>query len=533
VFVAYALLYISNSMCSLLAMSHDMLFGALVGLDHVSLTRAQATGHALFSLGRDQYIWKRLYDAQRGGRSVLAAPTDWITAFRGLRPAWDFPLIDPRTEHCWKVLATDDDVPDGLGGQDPKLFDLGGGKLLLLAGATYAEQRGGHRLQSAPASAYMVDLSTLGTTSYSSAGVSAVATAATGGYPAADVEEEDADERQTEISEGEKAKSTWQPVAVDGDAPPSLHGSYSGAFGDGVVADRLLSFGGGNHVSVHGLVSALDLTGLPARATWRTLEVEAGLEQPGPRYAGASTVWDGALVVLAGRYYGEFYDGSEIWVLREIADRSREGDEPAVTARAHWELMMPSGDSPSHRVWASAVTIGNQVLLYGGALWTFDSSCWGNDRPGTVWVCNMHTHTWSRLDTSDLKPPMRVGAITAICGNHLLVYGGCDLVRRRYLDDVWLFDLAAIRDSDDSNTTQTNAAKASEWTKLEAHGAMSPGARSHGVAIAVPTRRAVLVFGGAQYLNGIYYKDLLQLEPVSGNQMAVTCKLPRRSCEMT
>jgi len=334
-------------------------------------------------------------------------------------------------------------VPPTLGGQDPKLFDLGQDRLLVLAGASYAERRGGINLQQ-QADAYMLDLS-----------------AAVNAAP------------------------VWQPVAVAGAPPMSLHGAFAGTFGDGVVADRIVTFAGGNHVDCHDDVSCLDLAGLPSSVVWQQSCPTPG-PTPGPRYAGASAVWDGALLVIGGRSHGHFFGGEMIWALRQ----------PNLTAPT-WVGIATSGEAPSPRVWLSALVMGDRLVVYGGALWTFNSSCWGNDSPGTVWTCNLPDASWSRIQppSSAPAPQMRAGAVTAMCGKHLLVYGGCDLARRRYLGDAWLLDLASEF----------------QWTEMHVVDEELAGLRSHGVAITVPSRRAVIVFGGAQYLNGCYFRDVLQL----------------------
>ena len=62
----------------------------------------------------------------------MQAPTDWIGAFKRLNAAWDDPIIDAGREWAWSRLSG---TPDAVGGQDPKLLDLGAGRVLVLAGA--------------------------------------------------------------------------------------------------------------------------------------------------------------------------------------------------------------------------------------------------------------------------------------------------------------------------------------------------------------------------------------------------------------
>eukprot|EP00929_Paragymnodinium_shiwhaense_P068259 TRINITY_DN34309_c0_g1_i2.p1 TRINITY_DN34309_c0_g1~~TRINITY_DN34309_c0_g1_i2.p1 ORF type:complete len:524 (-),score=60.93 TRINITY_DN34309_c0_g1_i2:537-2003(-) len=444
-------------------LEEGVLFELLSCCSHDGLCRVQATCRAMKAPGRDQYLWRQLYEATRGGRATLVAPTDWIAAFRRLDPAWDVPVLDPLGKHRWRVLSPESEVPDTLGGQDPKLYDLGQGRLLVLPGTTMAEPRGGFTLRQHK-TAYLFDLN--------------AAMAATPGTSSS--------------SSSSSSTSPWRPVHVEGEPPPSLHGSVGSAFGDGVIADRLVTYGGGNHVGCHDHVNCLDLSELPDVVTWSKL-APCGLT-PGPRYAGAAAVYEGNLITLGGRTYGHFHGGDELWVLQEP-----QSDRPA------WSLIRPGGEGPSERVWLSAVASSRSLVVYGGGEWTFDEDCWGNDSYGTVWVCDMVNPMWVRYNPYQpqrILPAPRCGAVVALCGSQLLVYGGCDLARQSYMEDVWLLDL--------QQASKGNAA--GSWTRLKPDKQKLAGRRSHGVAVGLPSARAAVVFGGAQYFNGRYYRDLLILE---------------------
>jgi len=427
----------------------DALLRALTVLDHVTFCRLQCAHPALTDWGQNQYVWQALYHAERRRRCVLTAPTDWRCAFRQLRPAWDEPLLNPQGDLCWQVLAQQEQVPESVGGQDPKLFDIGQERLLVLAGARYAERRGGINIRQST-DAYLLDISSAGSDCSDCGG------------------------------------PNWRPITVTGTAPPFMNGCFAGTFGDGVVADQLVTFAGGTHTNIHDVVSALDLTQLPDCVTWHRLEPEPG-PSPGSRYAGASAVWDGALIVLCGRTYGDFFGGDELWLLRD-----------PTTSRPSWQLMVTNGEGPSPRVWLAALVIGDSLIVYGGAEWTFDASCWGNDSPGAVWSCDLLTATWSCVRPQQASlPQCRVGAITTLCGKHLFVHGGTDLARRTYLTDTWLYDFSAC-----------------SWMHVDAEHAALVEPRSHGSALAIPRKHSVVVFGGSQYLRGKYFRDVLVLKQV-------------------
>jgi len=121
------------------------------------------------------------------------------------------------------------------------------------------------------------------------------------------------------VLEMSKGSVTWTPITISGTPPPSLHGSMCAAFGDGVVADKIISFGGGSHIQCHDAVSLLDLRRLDQnQAEWtllagtgrlqptnphqgfsHQLDDEAG-DEPLPRYAGACVSYKGYLVVMGG-----------------------------------------------------------------------------------------------------------------------------------------------------------------------------------------------------------------------------------------
>ena len=104
-------------------LSDDDLLAVLSAMDHTSVCRAQSTCVRLKQAGRSQYVWKSLYSGCVRHETVLQPPTDWLGAFKRINPAWDDPVLDAASSYAWRSLPG---APSGVGGQDPKLLDVGG-----------------------------------------------------------------------------------------------------------------------------------------------------------------------------------------------------------------------------------------------------------------------------------------------------------------------------------------------------------------------------------------------------------------------
>ena len=226
---------------SLLELEDDILVTMLSSLSHIEVCRSQMVNRKLKQLGARPYIWKSLFNRVRR-TPILSAPVDdWLSAYRALNPEWDdirfeirhpiegrlsesghrldMPLehdmilmLEEKALHSWQSLET---PPPGVGGQDPKVVPIGADAFLVLAGASYQEPQGGIHLTQG-ADAYLLD---------------------------AHVE-----------------PVSWRGITVKGRPPPSLHGACVGAFGDGILADRIVTFGGGSHVECTDCVSQMDLS---------------------------------------------------------------------------------------------------------------------------------------------------------------------------------------------------------------------------------------------------------------------------------
>lgn len=373
-----------------------------------------------------------------------AGPMDWLSEFKKLKPSWDEAILRDRAP---LGLALDEArAPPHCGGQDPRVFCLGSGKFLLLPGAFFAEQRGGYDLQQDKV-AYLLDA----------------------GDPS----------RQL----------TWRSVEVLGEPPPGLHGNYCGTFGDGAVADKVACFAGRGNSAVHDESSLLEIAGLADDGTaapnpsvrWSRLRT-FGTRQPCARFAGFGIVWDKCLLAYAGRGGPHFFD--ELWRLDLTS--------------LEWTQPSTSGQGPSPRVWLRGARCGETLLLYGGAEWRFDLGCWGNDTPGTVWALHVADLRWERLQLSGMgfRPPLRASPALAVCGRHLLVFGGLDLPTQEYLDDAWAFDTLTRR-----------------WSEIELDidDTERRWCRSHCAAVFCHERKSCLVFGGGRYLEGVYFHEVLQL----------------------
>ena len=78
------------------------------------------------------------------------------------------------------------------------------------------------------------------------------------------------------------------------------------------------------------------------------------------------------------------------------------------------------------QVWLAAALMGDSVLVHGGAEWTFEPGCWGNDVEGVVYMANLASRTWSTIQpvVGAHVPRMRAGAAYTMCGREFLIYGG-------------------------------------------------------------------------------------------------------------
>jgi len=131
------------------------------------------------------------------------------------------------------------------------------------------------------------------------------------------------------------------------------------------------------------------------------------VHQPTPRFAGTAISYDGYLVTLCGRHGGDFFGGETLWRFNVKSPESG------------WDRIEMAGTAPSPRVWAASALVGDTVMLYGGAEWKFDSSCYGSDHRehdiplprslrdivssighggGAVYIGDMLTSQWSQVN---------------------------------------------------------------------------------------------------------------------------------------
>lgn len=426
-------------------------------LDYMDNCSLQKCSKLYKRLGRSPYLWRQLFETERGLRGVFedSGPRDWLGEFKRLRPCWDDAVLG--SSGRLEVLLDEREAPPNGGGLDPKVFFLGAGKVLALAGATYSEPFGGWDLRQG-FGAYLMDVA-------SEAGIA------------------------------------WRGIEVSGRPHPVLHGSYCGAYGDGVVADKVVCFAGGSRTTLNDTTSLLEIGGVAENVqtalhslsvSWSTLATEPApcLTKPSARFGGLGCVWGMHLLVFAGRTATSFFD--ELWFLD--------------LQNLEWRQPVVSGEGPTPRVGVRGARCGDRLLVYGGAKWEFDPRCWGNDVPGTLWalfVENLRPH-WERITVGSgaLRPPLRVAPAVAICGRHLLVYGGVDLPSQEYFDDAWLFDLVSH-----------------EWSQMKlAHMKLAHGreagrywCRSNLAAVFIRERRSCIMFGGGRYFEGVYFQEVAEL----------------------
>jgi hypothetical protein len=130
-----------------------------------------------------------------------------------------------------------------------------------------------------------------------------------------------------------------------------------------------------------------------------------------------------------------------------------------------WNPITPKTGSPPARSGASAVGIGDKVVLFGGTS--------GLEFLGDTWVWDDEAETWTQIQTGSSGPSPRTGAAAAMFatpnGPDAVLFGGTN---GQDLDDTWLWD-------------------GSSWTQAPVPG---PGARSD--AALGPFGETLLLFGG-------------------------------------
>jgi len=172
--------------------------------------------------------------------------------------------------------------------------------------------------------------------------------------------------------------------------------------------------------------------------------------------------------------------------------------------------------------------VGDSIMVTGGAEWKFDPSCWGSDNDTyirnpraisyddmaikaalrkagqaaghaaeeprlAVYIGSLQERNWQQVVRPLEAPPCRAGPAVTLCGRHLVLCGGVDLVRRRYFNDAWTFDTRSHR-----------------WQMLTLTRASldHERGRSHATLARARGGSAVVSVGGARYFEGAYFNDI-------------------------
>jgi len=198
--------------------------------------------------------------------------------------------------------------------------------------------------------------------------------------------------------------------------------------------------------------------------SWKKLELKDG---PSERHSHSAIAVGDDIYVLAGTKSGVAYN--DLWALRNGQQWDHvhtSGDVPP----AKWgyalqavgsKLFVFGGDAvggftsdlfifdtvsnkwskpasvtgviPSKRAYASTVTVGNKIYLFGGD---------GGDNH--LYALDTDKLDWERVSTGGYSPQARKQAALTVLGNTLYLFGGIDNRDFQYLDDLWTIDLKSM-----------------------------------------------------------------------------------------
>ncbi|MFH1572014.1 MAG: kelch repeat-containing protein [Gemmatimonadota bacterium] len=314
---------------------------------------------------------------------------------------------------------------------------------------------------------------------------------------------------------------TWRPLVPAGGLPPRRNAA---AICD-PSGDRVLLFGGRGSSGDRADLWALDL----ATDSWSELPAGAG---PSPRFTHVAVhdpvgrdlvVWSGRAIDSQGT---RLFDDVWVYDLQSGTWRGVATGDPRPARRYGsaaiydprrrglvafagftdegrfedtWRLDLESGawrqvavaGTPGRRCLHSAAydPVGHRMLVYGGQR---------TGALGDLWALDLEAGTWAEITPVD-GPPARFFAAAAYQpgGHRLLIFGGDTGAEKR--GDLWAFDLAA-----------------GGWEELHP-GGPAPAPRDGAVAVFVPSRGRLVLFGGTsdQHLGDTWYLDGLEVGPPS------------------
>ncbi|KAM3579513.1 Negative regulator of mitotic exit [Umbelopsis sp. WA50703] len=153
----------------------------------------------------------------------------------------------------------------------------------------------------------------------------------------------------------------------------------------------------------------------------------------------------------------------------------------------------PSGDAPSARCYHSIVSVGNQLVVFGGQL-----KSPADHGDNTVYTLNLQSRQWTKSQSDSTDPIPRQAHAAAVSGNQMFIHGG-HTVSGNMLGDLLIFHIGAGWDFGGSDGQQllndvwSFDLSSQLWTNISAQGYI-PSPRE-GAAVAYADG-AIYLFGG-------------------------------------
>jgi Kelch motif len=228
------------------------------------------------------------------------------------------------------------------------------------------------------------------------------------------------------------------------------------------------------------------VAGEPIR--WRELAVEGAAEAKFEQVWGGTATYfpDGDFVLLFGGACVGSDGRSEVFRLDSSLRMTRLDVDGAV---------------PPPRAYHGACRLGKDHFVVFG----------GRDGDDDLWVLTLGggANTWERVVVeNNLPPPPRKEMALACFGEKLLLFGGCELKRHHYMNDVWVFSFA----------TKT-------WEKIPATGAGVDPVGGH--CFGVFNDKMLVCYGGRSG-NGSYPTDILFCSSVDSPSWVTTTGTGRK-----
>jgi N-acetylneuraminic acid mutarotase len=265
----------------------------------------------------------------------------------------------------------------------------------------------------------------------------------------------------------------WEQLPTKGSKPPASE-DHTAIYDPN--SHRMILYGGENGPTTNKLWS-LDLKTL----TWRN-QTRSDL----PRRESHTAVYDsrGKRMVVFGGFDNNSVDLYDVWAM--------DLDPKSPTFEKWQNLTVEEGRPPGRQDHTAVYDPGKNRMVFNGgytkARQGFFADTWAfyfADTPGGK-------GRWAKLDTKAEPPGRRHGvAVYHAERNGMLLFGG--MIRRQYLNDVWVFDLGTDR-----------------WVEVKPTGSAPPPRIDHH-ALYNPRTRSLLVYGGDGRLDDRKLHDVWEL----------------------